>query len=977
MAQALLERASFAAGEVSPTLYARRELATHAIGVARCDNLIALLEGCLTRAPGTRFVLPYKTESQAAQVIRFRHTPEDGYLLVLNGGVMRVLKNGGFLESSPGVIYELAIPWAAADLPNIRAQQVENVVYISCTGFQTRVLTRGSSHIDWTLSLYLPAGGPVKTQNVDTGITITASAVTGTGITLNGTGTSFSANDVGGVFRLDEPDLTKVPQWTPSETLNAPLSLIGAGLGTNFGDATGVAGLAAAFNGVTNAGNGSCAATPGNALTSYVGKDYGAGNEKKVAQLKAFGSNNLGFYSGTDHPFELRLYGKNGTAPANGTDGVELGRITFTDTGNESNGRIVYSNDAQTAWRYVWAYLKGTTGTGAIFWAEVEFYQWTSPTPANLRRYNGRVYAALNDGDTGTNPPTHDEGDARSGNFNINWRFLHNTYGMVRVTGFTSTTVLTGDVISRLPESVVDGPTYRFWPPAWSPREGWPDRVGLTHEGRLIFGRKNEFWITRPSSLGSLEVLNITGDAADPDSAIAARIRPRKSELPWIEWFMASAGVVIMGLRDGERILRAPNLFDPLVIDKTRLIPGSAEGSAPHDPADVDSGLILIGRSRRRLHYADFDNLNVRITTSEITKTARHILAGKAASLAWQRDPHRILWIACQDGSLRALTFMPEDKVVAFARRSLKNGFVEWVAAVPSADESADEVYLGVRRTINGATRRYVERLQDFFDVNADQASATSAWFVDSGLELINPTAPITGASKANPCVITSVGHPFSNGQQVRISDVLGMVELNGVTATVANKTANTYELAGVNSTAFGTYTSGGIAKQVVTSVSGLSHLALETVRIFADGAQQGDAQVNGAGAVTLIAPANRVLVGLPLKYFLRTLPFDLETPAGSTKGQVKSASHVVLETVYSAGGTIAINPGVIGVNGGTPEPITGTGSLDYGAEVPLLTELKRIRVNSKSGPRCFVEITGDNALPVTIAGIHPELKAD
>jgi hypothetical protein len=616
--------------------------------------------------------------------------------------------------------------------------------------------------------------------------------------------------------------------------------------------------------------------------------------------VRAYGSNSAGFFLGPDHAIEIRLYGKNGTAPINGTDGVELGRVTFTDTGNENAGRDIFTNDAQSSWRYIWIYIKQFQAPGGLAVAELQMFAWSSPNPANLRRFSGRVYAALNDGDTGQNPPTHDEGDARSGNFNINWRFLHNTYGMVRITAVASATSATGDVISRLPESVVDGPTYRWWPPAWSPRVGWPDRIGA-HDGRLIFGRKMEFWITKPSDINSVEVLNITGDAADPDSAIAARLRPRKAELPWIEWIL-SAGVVILGLRDSERILRAPQLFDPLTIDKLRAVPGSKEGSAPHDPADVDDGVIFIGRSRRRLHFADFDNLTAKMTTAEVTKSARHILAGRASSLAWQRDPNRILWIACQDGSLRALTFMPEDKVVAFHRHPMVNGFVEWVASVPSADESADEVYFGVRRTINGSTRRYVERLQDFFTpVNEEEATADGAWFLD--------------------CALRYQGVPVSN-------------------------------------------------------ISGLAHLRGQLVGVFADGAQQTNKTVSAGGTITLDAPASDVVVGLPVSWFVRSLPFDLDTPAGPTKGQEKGATHVVIETVYSAGGDLAIHPGVVGVNAGKTTPLTGTGSLDYGAAIPLLSELKRYPVSSNKGPRCFVEIGGTTALPYTLAGMHPDIEA-
>lgn len=70
----------------------------------------------------------------------------------------------------------------------------------------------------------------------------------------------------------------------------------------------------------------------------------------------------------------------------------------------------------------------------------------------------------------------------------------------------------------------------------------------------------------------------------------------------------------------------------------------------------------------------------------------------------------------------------------------------------------------------------------------------------------------ITGATQANPCVITAVAHGFANGDEVLISGVVGMTQLNGNTYTVAGVTANTFQLSGVDSTAYTAYSSGGTA---------------------------------------------------------------------------------------------------------------------------------------------------------------------
>lgn len=889
--ESLIKRVSFAAGEVGPALFARNDLARWQIGLARLDNMVVQLEGGLTRAPGTRFVLAHKNEAQAAAFIPFRFSGADAYMLVINGSAMRLIKDGGFLESAPGVLYELAVPYGAPDLANLRHQQFGNRVFIVCAGHPPRVLTR-LGHTDWTLQTYLPAGGPVDTQNLDPAKTIQASAVIGAGTTLTGVGTAFAAGDIGGVFRLDEADLTKVPAWRPNEIIRSPdIVLTGA---TTIGDFDLTP--AKARDGISNATIADCAVkSVGDRSSAYYGLDLGAA-PRPISRARIYGSNTLGYSDGASSEgvtIEARLYGKTGAAPTSATDGTVLGTTSFANRTDESIGRDVFAADPVTIHQYLWVTISLPEAPPHVYLAEIAFYRLKDGVPRPQRRYNGRVYLAISDGDTGFNPPVHDEGDASAGFGDVNWRFLHGGYGFVRVTAVTDATHLTGDILARLPDSAVDGPTYRWFPPAWSPQAGWPERIHL-HDERLVFTRRETFWLTRPSDLYSLETLPASGDVANPDSALALRLSPRRSGLPWIEW-LQSHGVLMLGLRDGESVVRAPQQFEALTVDKTRVVPGSSEGSAPHEPVDVDDGVLFIGRSRKRLHFARFDALPEAIDTEEVTIGNRAILDGLALRLAWQRDPDRIAWIACQNGILIGLTFMPKQQVLGFFRRSFANGFVEEIASIPSSNEGVSEVYLSVRRTVAGATRRYIERMQDpFRPLDPAGPTAAGAWFVDCALAYDGPPVAVLG---------------------------------------------------------------------------GLAHLEGQSVRILADGAQIEGKSVAG-GTVTLAAPASSVVVGLPLKGFVRSLPIEVETARGSTTGRTKRVHHVVLDVIDSAGGRVSSNSGPW-------EEIAPTGDLAYGAAVPLFSGPLRVALAGPSGLAASIALDLDHALPFTLAGFSPGLEVE
>ena len=92
-------------------------------------------------------------------------------------------------------------------------------------------------------------------------------------------------------------------------------------------------------------------------------------------------------------------------------------------------------------------------------------------------------------------------------------------------------------------------------------------------------------------------------------------------------------------------------------------------------------------------------------------------------------------------------------------------------------------------------------------------------FYTNSGqVQLADKT--ITAITKANPGVVTSTSHGFANGDQVNITEILGMTELNGRRFTVANQTANTFELSGEDTTSHTTYSSAGVAAEIFTITS-------------------------------------------------------------------------------------------------------------------------------------------------------------
>ena len=125
---------------------------------------------------------------------------------------------------------------------------------------------------------------------------------------------------------------------------------------------------------------------------------------------------------------------------------------------------------------------------------------------------------------------------------------------------------------------------------------------------------------------------------------------------------------------------------------------------------------------------------------------------------------------------------------------------------------------------------------------------------IKDGVLLSDLTLTITNISNANPAVVTYTGTDPVNGQEVAISGVVGAMStyVNGRNFKIVNVNsgANTFELdymdgTNVNSTGFGSYTSGGTAKRIYEIVTPYAEADLSTIQF-----------VQSADVITIVHPS-------------------------------------------------------------------------------------------------------------------------
>jgi hypothetical protein len=169
-------------------------------------------------------------------------------------------------------------------------------------------------------------------------------------------------------------------------------------------------------------------------------------------------------------------------------------------------------------------------------------------------------------------------------------------------------------------------------------------------------------------------------------------------------------------------------------------------GAAPDvPPVVIGNSAVYLQARGSILRDLRFDQAVEGLNGRDLTLWATHLVDGHVIDrMDYAETPHSIVWAVRDDGVLLGLTYVRELDVWGFHRHDTDGDF-EQVCTVPEVD--GDAVYVMVRRTIGGTSKRYIERLasRTILDFDVD------AFFVDSGLSYSGaPATVFTGLAHLN-----------------------------------------------------------------------------------------------------------------------------------------------------------------------------------------------------------------------------------
>jgi hypothetical protein len=882
---------NFTAGELSPRLYAHVDVNKYKNGLKTATNCRVLPHGPVIRRNGTQYIEDTKTHAKESRLLRFQFSQSSAYILEFGHQYIRFYRDGGQIQSG-GSPYEVATTFDESELFEITYVQFGNTIYLAHSNHAPKKLV-WTSDASWALSdiaFYPPATYEAGYKPV---ATITPSATTGTSINFTASAAVFLPGDVGRqIHNLAGAGKASIISYTSTTVVVAdiiedfpntsaiasqswkldlsPIAKLRPN-GTKLGSIITIRAIDAGTDGTYSPGT---TLTPGATTGSSIAF---------VPDLDVFTSADVGkLISNLDGPGSATI--------------ASVYSATNISAATQANPIVVTSNSHGLS-NGDKVFIKGVGGmeqiNSRVFKVAnvaantVELHD-TSDNAINSTGYNaytsgGTIHkmavvanitedfpntAGISSGSWELSLPINTFRAADVGKYLL----LHN--GIASITQVVSGSSIKAEVQKSL-NSVDVTESWSIEEEVWNSTNGYPSVVAI-HQQRLIFAstdlKPQTVWMSESGVFDSMGVGTGDSDAIDVELS--------SSQINQAQWMLGINDDIAIGTLGAEVTLGTGQVAGPLsptsILQRAR----SYNGATLQQPLGIGNEILYVQRSGRKVQSFRYDFSVDNYVSENLTFLAEHLTSGIIKEISYAQDPDRTIYAVLEDGSMIVGTYARDQQIIAWTKYTT-DGYFESVQTISTGQY--DEVWVIVKRTIGGSTKRYVE----LFDLSDGEDNLDG--FSDSYLTYSVPKT-ITGITKANPAVVTSASHGFTNGQSIKIIDVEGMTEANGKTYVVASAAANTFELttssgANVDSTSYTTYSSGGEAHRLVSTISGLDHLEGKTVQVKADGASHPDRTV-ASGAITLASPAYEVTVGLSYETIVKTLSREYNLGTGTQQGQ-------------------------------------------------------------------------------------------
>lgn len=274
---------------------------------------------------------------------------------------------------------------------------------------------------------------------------------------------------------------------------------------------------------------------------------------------------------------------------------------------------------------------------------------------------------------------------------------------------------------------------------SFSASSGFPGCVTLFNE-RVMWARTNKQPVTVfGSKQGNFDNYGTSNTPAETDGLTITLLSSNQNEILWL----ADDEDLATGSAKQIRTIGPADLNKSFSATNITQRKGPTSGASQLRPLSIGGVTLYAGSGGTKIRELVLGDQN-RYVAPELSLLGEHLFKTGITDWSFCERPDPQIYCAMGDGSLVSVTYDREQKIVGFARHEIANGFVESLAVVPGVQPGYDDLYMVVRRTINGQTKRYIEVLERPFDGDID--TIDDSFHVDCGATYNgSPIQTVTG----------------------------------------------------------------------------------------------------------------------------------------------------------------------------------------------------------------------------------------
>ena len=894
MARVQALQGSFVTGEISPRLQGNVLLESYKSSLGKCLNYVVVPQGAVTRRPGTRYVTTTKNDA-AVRLIPFNYGQAQSYVIEAGAGYFRFFTADGVLMtgSSSSTPLEVtvdsdgdAVPYAVGDLDDLDVTQSADTLFIAHPSYRPYTLKRTGTYT-WVFAKLDLKHGPFDPVNVEDTV-----------LHVDMTSGSLDKERMTDIIQTSDYIDTTNERFTVTKHpfVNGQKIYFESSSSLPSGISVGPATQYFIINATVNTFQ---------ASTTYEGSPV---------NVTATGSGTLTIWKEfipKDTTITLTSY-------------ILLSDITFTQSDDKFN-KTSHGYANGTKMRFVKTAPDGFT---------VETIYYVISTATNdfqLSASEGGSAVTASGSSTITVTTLHavgilginDDTGFQSTDVNRYIRlnneiYPHIRWGYAQITSRTSTSVVT----AKVQEPLANEYTTSEWAlGAFSGTSGYPRTVQIYQQRMVFAGTTSEpqnIYFSKTGDFNNFATTESLGkDSGDVDStgakiiteqifndnAITLQISSDTVDL--IEWLNEDARLLI-GTSGGIFQVYGSdtdNTLTPFNFTIQKITDWPSEDTAL--PQKIGNNLLYVQQNGRKVRELIFDNEQERYSADDISIRSENLTQYGIDELAYQDQPHALLWCRKADGKLACCTYVRNQQVIGWHQHQIggthteatstygTHAKVERMVSIPRTNY--DQMWFVVKRSINlgtvtanASTDKLTLNGHGMADTTRVRFSTTDT--LPAGLSV--DTDYYVRDTETNAFKISTT----SGGSAVNITDTgTGTHTVKMMDRRYVEYMDKFYDSSETDANAAHFLDGGAIYSGGSTSsITGLGYLEGESVSIYGDGAAQPN-QTVASGAITLQLAVTRAHVGLSFNSDVQTLPLAIGTADNTSVGNQKRIHRIIV----------------------------------------------------------------------------------